>query len=93
MTLFTIFAAILNKSITDVKEESAGAAEIVGVMDIVLKSAKSALAFVPSVGKNKTVDEKNENWSKYHFLSIRLMSWVLFFFYVHGFFYIIGLCL
>lgn len=62
MTLFTIFAAILNKSITDVKEESAGAAEIVGVMDIVLKSAKSALAFVPSVGKNNAADEKNENW-------------------------------
>ena len=64
MTLFTIFAAILNKSISDVKEESAVSEEVVGVMDIVMKSAKSALSFVPSVGKKAEENEKQENWSK-----------------------------
>lgn len=43
-------------------------------MDIVLKSAKSALAFVPSVGKNNAADEKNENWGKYHLPSIVFMN-------------------
>ncbi|XP_061194795.1 uncharacterized protein LOC133202955 [Saccostrea echinata] len=63
MTLFTIFAAILNKSISEVKDDSESSPEVVGVMDIVLKSAKSALSFVPSVGKNNSEDDHTESWS------------------------------
>lgn len=65
MTLFTIFASILNKSISDVKYDSANAVEVVGVMDIVLKTAKSAFSLVPSVGKKNSDDGDEEKRSEY----------------------------
>ncbi|XP_062602879.1 uncharacterized protein LOC134264616, partial [Saccostrea cucullata] len=63
MTLFTIFAAILNKSISEVKDDSESSPDVVGVMDIVLKSAKSALSFVPTVGKTDSKEDHSESWS------------------------------
>lgn len=74
MILFIIFVVILNKSIIDVKEESVGVVEIVGVMDIVLKFVKLVLVFVFFVGKNNVVDKKNENWGKYYLFSIFFMN-------------------
>jgi hypothetical protein len=39
--------------------------EVVGVMDIVMKSAKSALSLVPTVKKKNTDDDKTEKMSEY----------------------------
>ncbi|KAK3090330.1 hypothetical protein FSP39_010980 [Pinctada imbricata] len=65
MTLATMFAAILNKSISEVRAESSKEPETFGITNLLTKSIQDVFGFA-SKSKNKNIQRKSKSYAQPH---------------------------